>query len=155
MAIEPTFLASLRRQHNCQDVLLLVQLEQLAPAWWPDQDEMGAQLGVERSTLCRSLRRMEARGWIRRWASKGGTHVWWVRRSEHDEPDDSQAPAWTLRDRNRHIERVILGREREWCERRGIPLRTFLSLTAGRMKRLRDRWELVGSPWDLADCEDA
>lgn len=151
--IEPTFLADLRRQYNPQDLLLLVQLEQLAPAWWPDQDEMAEQLGTIRSTLCRSLKRLEARGLIRRYCSKGGTHVWWVRRSADEQPDEGAAPAWRLHDlHRRRCVRVVLGREREWCERWEIPFRTLQSLLYGRMKVLRGRWELAGNPWD---CEDA
>lgn len=152
--IDPEFLAAQRRLFYAQDILTWVQLEQLAPAWWPNQIEMAEQLGIEPSTLSRALRRLEARDLSRRFCSKGGTFIWWVRRSAADRPDPSKAPHWVLRDVTHHAPpiKVFLGQEREWCERHEVPIYTLRSLLAGRMKNaLRGRWRVARHPWE---CEE-
>jgi hypothetical protein len=149
--IDPTFLASLRRQYNAQDLLLLVQLEQVAPTWWPNQEEMADQFGTERSVIYKSLMRLEGRGLIAKHASKRGTHVWWVRRHKNDKPDKRNAPAWVLRDMQskwKTLIRVPVDLERAWCQKEGILFRTFQKLTYGKTSLLAGRWELAGHPWD-------
>jgi len=149
--IEPEFLASLRRRHRAELVLVLVQLEQLAPGWWLTLAELADQLGTDRATLNRSVRKLEDLGLLRRASisNSGGTWIWWVQRSEADAPRPEDEPAWVLRDRHRQMhERVTISERWAWAERQGIPRPTMQSFLGGYQRVLRDRWELVATPLD-------
>ncbi len=151
--IDPKFLASLRRRHRSELVLVLVQLEQVAPGWWLTLTELAEQLGTDRATLNRSIRKLEDLGLLRRASisNNGGTWIWWVQRSEADAPRPEDEPAWVLRDiRFRTRERITLGQRWEWADRQGIPRQTVRNFLAGGQRVMRDRWELIASP---LDCE--
>ncbi len=151
--IEPAFLASLRRRHRAELVLVLVQLEQLAPGWWLTLHDLAEQLGTDRATLNRSIRKLENLGLLRRASisNSGGTWIWWVQRTEGDQPRPEDEPAWMLRDlsRKRPVRIPVSGRW-AWAQRQGIPRQTMRSFLAGHQRVLRERWELVATPMD---CE--
>jgi hypothetical protein len=149
--IAPEFLAALRRRHRAELVLVLVQLEQVAPGWWLTLTELADQLGTDRATLNRSIRKLEDLGLLRRASisNSGGTWIWWVQRAESDRPRPEEEPAWVLRDISRHrSERVPIGQRWAWAQRQGIPRQTMRSFLAGGQRVLRDRWELVATPLD-------
>lgn len=152
--IEPQFLASLRRRHRAELVLVMVQLEQLAPGWWLTLHDLAEQLGTDRATLNRSVRKLEDLGLLRRASisNNGGTWIWWVQRHESDAPRAEDEPAWVVRDltRRRQTERVTISERWEWARRRGIPRQTMRSFLSGGQLKMRGRWELVSSP---LDCE--
>lgn len=151
--IEPQFLASLRRRHRAELVLVMVQLEQLAPGWWLTLHDLAEQLGTDRATLNRSIRKLENLGLLRRASisNSGGTWIWWVQRHEADAPRPEDEPAWVVRDLSRHRSaRIPLSGRWEWARRQGIPRGTMRSFLAGGQRVLRDRWELVATPMD---CE--
>ena len=149
--IEPEFLASLRRRHRAELVLVMVQLEQLAPGWWLTLQELAEQLGTDRATLNRSIRKLEDLGLLQRasLSNCGGTWIWWVQRHDADAPRPDAEPAWVLRDAcGKRRERVTIGRRWAWADRHGIPRQTMRSFLAGHQRVLRERWELVATPMD-------
>jgi hypothetical protein len=149
--IDSAFLASLRRRHRAELVLVLVQLEQLAPGWWLTLQELAEQLGTDRATLNRSIRKLEDLGLLQRASisNSGGTWIWWVKKAEGDEPRPEDEPAWVLRDLSRQVhQRVPISKRWAWAQRHGIPRQTMRSFLAGNYRVLRERWELVATPMD-------
>lgn len=149
--VQPEFLASLRHRHRSELLLVFVQLEQQCPGWWLDLQQLSDQLGTDRSTLNRSMLKLDRLGLIRRFSisHSGGTYLWWVKRHEADLPSVECEPAWVLRDiRFRGRERITLGQRWAWAERHGIPRNTLRSFLAGGHHVLRQRWELVETPMD-------
>jgi hypothetical protein len=157
--IEAEFLASLRRRHRVELVLTLVQLEQLCPGWWADLSELADQLGTDRASLNRSLTKLERLGLVRREriSNTGGNWVWWVKRSEADEPRPEDEPGWRLRDvKVGKTIRVTIRDRWRWAERHGIAQPTMQSFLGGYQQTLHGRWKVTGSPWDenVTDCYD-
>lgn len=151
--IEPAFLADLRHRYRPELVLVMVQLEQLCPAFWPDLTELAEQLGTDRSTLNRSLRKLEDLQLLRRVSisNGGGTWVWWVARQQGEQPPANAEPAWVLRDlRTRMPHRVPVTRRWDWARRHGIPRGTMRNFLTGGQLVMRERWELVATPYDEA-----
>lgn len=132
-------------------VLVLVQLEQIAPGWWEQLAELAELLGTDRATLNRSLRHLQTRGLIRYTAlsNRSGTWIWWVARHQGDAPRPEDEPAWVVRDSSRKmLSRIPLTRRWEWAEQRSIPKGTMTSFLYGYQRLLRNRWELVSTPLD-------
>jgi len=132
-------------------VLVLVQLEQVAPGWWLTLTELADQLGTDRATLNRSIRKLEDLGLLRRASisNSGGTWIWWVKRAEGDEPRPEDEPAWVVRDVKRRLQqRVTISERWAWAERQGIPRPTMQGFLGGYQKVLYGRWELIGTPMD-------
>jgi DNA-binding HxlR family transcriptional regulator len=149
--IAPDYLAALRRQYRAEMVLVLVQLEQVVPGWWLTIEELAEQLGTDRSTLSRSIRKLERLGLIRRasYSNCGGTWIWWVQRSATDQPAPDAEPAWVARDVKRRLtERIPISSRWQWAAKHGIPRGTMSSWLYGYQRLLRDRWEIVESPHD-------
>jgi len=147
--IDPAFLAALRRQHRSELVLALVQLEQVVPGWWLMLEELAEQLGTDRSTLNRSICKLERLGLLRRasYSNCGGTWIWWVKRSATDQPAPDAEPAWVARDVKRRLtERITISGRWQWAAKHGIPRGTMSSWLYGYQRLLRDRWEIVESP---------
>lgn len=156
--IDPKFLAALRHRYRAELVLVLVQLEQVAPGWWLTIDELAQQLGTDRSTLNHSIRKLETLGLLRRTSisNSGGTWIWWVKQDENDTPQPDNEPAWVVRDLKRHKhERIPISQRWEWSERHGIPRPTMQGFLGGYQQVLRQRWEIVSSPFDLLSSEEA
>ena len=129
----------------------MVQLEQLAPGWWLSLQDLAEQLGTDRATLNRSIRKLEDLGLLRRASisNSGGTWIWWVQQHEGDAPRPEAEPAWVLRDRSRRLhERVAISERWSWARRHRIPRNTMRSFLAGHQRVLRERWELASSPFD-------
>jgi DNA-binding transcriptional regulator YhcF (GntR family) len=154
--IDPAYLAQLRRQLRAEQAMTLVQIEQLVPGWWPTLTDLAEQLGSERATLNRRLSRLERQGLLRlvTRGNGGGTWIWWVKRSADDQPDDSTAPRWVLRDvaGGRAFD-VILGQERKFASAKGIPFNTVRNFLAGHRPMLAKRWKLISSPLLLDEIE--
>jgi hypothetical protein len=156
--IQPAFLAQLRRALRAEQAMTLVQIEQLVPNWWPTLTDLAEQLGTERATLNRCLSRLEQRGLLRRVTrgNSGGTWIWWVKRSEQDQPDDSAAPRWILREvtcgRRREI---IVGQERAFAAAQGLSHHTVRNFLGGHRPILAKRWKLMSSPLQLPDEDGA
>jgi hypothetical protein len=131
-------------------VLVLVQLEQVTPGWWPDLFALAEQLGTDRATLNRSVRKLEDLGLLRRLSlANGGTWFWWVAQHENDAPRPEDEPAWVVRDVLRRQEQRITVADRwEWAKRHGIPRETMRNFLQGGQMRMRERWELVSTPMD-------
>ena len=150
--IAPDYLAALRRRHRSELVLVLVQLEQVVPGWWQDLETLAEQLGTDRSTLNRSLRKLERLGLIRRasYSNCGGTWIWWAARSATDQPAPDAEPAWVARDvKRRMLERIPISSRWQWAAKHGIPRGTMSSWLYGYQRLLRDRWEILGTPHDV------
>jgi hypothetical protein len=155
--IQSEYLATIRKQMRCELVLTMVQLEQLAPAWWPSQTEMAHELGTERRTLTTNLRRLESMGLIRRVVigNTGGTWIWWVKRHPADEPRPDDEPGWRVRDaQSRRTELVPISTRWEWAAQRGIPKPTMQSFLNGYQRTLRGRWRVVRNPWESGGSDE-
>ena len=156
--IQPEFLAALRRQYRAELVLVMVQLEQVCPGWWIGLEQLADQLGTDRATLNRSIRKLESLGLVRKHSisNTGGTWIWWVKRHESDAPRPDDEPAWVLRRRcNGTLERIPISQRREWARARGIPMPTLCSLLYGHQRTLQGSWELARTPMDdfITDCD--
>lgn len=130
---------------------MLVQLEQVAPGWWLTLHELADQLGTDRATLNRSIRKLEDLGLLRRASisNGGGTWIWWVQRDEADAPRPEDEPAWVVRDLERQrTVRITLGERWIWAQREGIPRGTMRNFLAGGQQVLRERWRLLATPLD-------
>lgn len=150
--INPSFLASLRKKHRSEMVLVLVQLEQIVPGWWEDLRNLAQLLGTDRATLNRSLRHLEKHGLVRRtsYSNCGGTWIWWCAKNEMDKPNPKDEPAWLVRDiKARLTERVTISNRWNWAEKRKIPRGTMSGFLQGYQRVLRGRWEIIGSPIDI------
>jgi hypothetical protein len=147
--IQSAFLAQLRRELRAELVILLVQIEQLVPNWWPTLTDLAEQLGTDRATLNRGLAQLERRGLLRRVTRSncGGTWIWWVKRSADAQPDDTSAPRWILGEvtcgRRREI---IVGQERAFAASYGLSHHTVRGFLAGHQPVLAKRWRLISSP---------
>lgn len=144
--IAPEYLATLRRQHRPEMVLVLVQLEQITPDWWLTLEELAEQLGTDRSTLNRSIRKLERLGLLKRssYSNCGGTWIWWVKRSATDQPSPDAEPAWVARDVKRGLkERITISGRWQWAAKHGIPKGTMSSWLYGYMRLLRERWVIL------------
>lgn len=131
----------------------MVQLEQLAPGWWLTLHDLAEQLGTDRATLNRSVRKLEDLGLLRRASisNNGGTWIWWVQRHEADAPRPEDEPAWVVFDAARRRSfRISVSDRWEWARREGIPRGTMRSFLAGNQQLMRDRWRLLSTP---LDCE--
>lgn len=149
--IEPEFLASLRRRHRAELMLVMVQLEQVCPGWWIGLEQLAEQLGTDRQTLNRSIRQLERLDLVRKHSisNTGGTWVWWVKRRADDAPRPEDEPAWVLRRLcNGHLERIPISQRREWARARGIAMPTLCNLLYGHTLTLRGQWELAATPMD-------
>ena len=149
--IAPEYLAALRRQYRSELVLALVQLEQVTPGWWLTIEELADQLGTDRSTLNRSIRKLEQLGLLRRasYSNCGGTWIWWVQRNATDQPAPDAEPAWVARDvKRRLLERIPISSRWQWAAKHQIPRGTMSSWLYGYQRLLRDRWEIVSTPHD-------
>jgi len=155
--ITPAYLADLRRQLRAEQTMTLVQIEQLCPGWWPTLTDLAEQLGTERATLNRCMAKLERAGLLRRVTrgNFGGTWIWWVKRSAADQPNDSGAPRWVLKDTvcNRRLE-IIVGQERAFAEAKGIPYHTVRNFLAGHRPLLAKRWRLISSPLQIDEADD-
>lgn len=155
--IEAEFLAALRRKYRAELVLVLVQLEQLCPGYWSDLTELAEQLGTDRATLNRSIRKLEDLNLLRRASisNGGGTWVWWIARHQADKPDETAEPVWVIRDLHRRkLHRVKLTERWVWGARYGLPRGTLRSFLMGGQMTMRERWQLVSTPFDYADALD-
>ena len=149
--IQPEFLAQLRRRYRPELLLVLVQLEQLCPAFWPDIADLAKQLGTDRATLNRSLRKLEDQQLLRRVSvgNGGGTWVWWVARQRDQQPPVNAEPAWVVRDvRAQRTQRITVTERWDWARRHGIPRGTMRNFLTGGQLVMRDRWRLVATPYD-------
>jgi hypothetical protein len=149
--IDAEYLAQIRRQHRCELILTLVQLEQLCPGWWADLSELADQLGTDRATLNRSLTKLERLGLLRREriSNTGGNWIWWVKRHADDQPRPGDEPAWILRDGELgKTIRVPISTRWKWAAARGIPQSTMRGFLNGHRSTMQGRWRVVGSPWD-------
>lgn len=156
--IHPEYLASLRKQHRAELVLVLVQMEQVTPGWWETLGELADELGTDRQTLNRALTKLEKLGLILRLSTGTnlGTWCWWVKRHRSDQPKTSLEPSWTLRDiQNETTERLLVRNRWQWAKERGIPRPTFQGFLEGRQRVLRQRWEIIGSPFDKLESDYA
>ncbi len=152
--IQAEFLARLRQQHRAEMVLVLVQLEQLAPGWWLTLQQLAEQLGTDRATLNRSICKLEKLGFLRRStiSNTGGTWIWWVQKSAEDEPRPEEEPAWVLKHvKSRVHYRVPISQRWDWAEQRQIPRQTMSSFLAGNQLVMRKQWKLVATPLDFCD----
>lgn len=147
--IEARFLADLRRQHRAELILVMVQLEQLCPGSWLTLQELAEQLGTDRASLNRSIRKLEDLNLLRRTtvSNYGGTWVWWVKQHATHQPDPLDEPAWVLQKvSDRSLHRVPISQRWEWAKARSIPRQTFRSFLAGQQLLLRKRWKIASAP---------
>jgi DNA-binding transcriptional regulator YhcF (GntR family) len=152
--ITPAYLADLRRRLRAEQTMTLVQIEQLCPGWWPTLTDLAEQLGTERATLNRCMSKLERQGLLRRVTrgNGGGTWIWWVKRSADDQPDDSGAPRWVLRDTITEARKeIIVGQERAFAAAKGIPYHTVRNFLAGHRPLLAQRWRLISTPLQIED----
>lgn len=156
--IDPAYLSQLRRQLRAEQAMTLVQIEQLVPGWWPTLSDLAEQIGSDPATLRRCIGRLERQGLLRRVTrgNGGGTWIWWVKRSAEQEPDDTEAPRWVLRDvaGGRAFE-VIMGQERKFAAAKGIPYNTVRNFLNGHRPLLAKRWKLISSPLLIDESEAA
>lgn len=149
--INPTYLAALRHRYRSELLLVMVQLEQVCPGWWSSLEELAEQLGTDRATLNRSISKLERLNMVRRASNSnsGGTWLWWVKRSEDDQPRPEDEPAWVVRHIGcKTLERIPMSQRWQWAERRGVPRNTMRSFLVGGQTVLRGRWKLVATPHD-------
>lgn len=148
--IEADYLSFLRSKYNCQDLLLMVQLEQIVPGWWSNQSELAKQLGTESHTTSQALRRLRKRGLVEAIAyGKGGTFIWWVKRSSKDKPKLSEMPSWSIKNiLTGKTERVSICDRQSWAERNGLHYGSFRLFLCGYRKIMDKRFQVVATPID-------
>ncbi len=155
--IEPSYLATLRSsQLRPELILTMVQLAPMVPDWWDSHQTIAAKLGLNTCTFGYNLNALAKKGLVghKTFLNGAGTFIWWVKRSHHDLPDPALVPAYVLRDTSRRLhERIPVNGITEWSQRRGIPRKSVWALLNGPRRVLRDRWELVSTPYDL-EAED-
>lgn len=154
--IHPEYLSSLRHRLRAELVLVLVQLEQIVPGWWLTLHDLAEQLGTDRASLSRAITKLEHRGMLQRVtiSNSGGTFIWWVKRDADDQPAPGDEPAWVLRSLgNRTHCRVPISQRWDWARQHGIPRATMRSFLGGYHRVLRDRWEIVSSPYGTEPSE--
>lgn len=159
--IDPQFLAQLRHQHRSETLLTMMQLEQIIPcdssserkwSWHESITDLALEIGTDRASLNRCLRRLEKLGLIKYHSisNHGGTWVWWVKRHPADTPNPKDEPGWDLRmTTSSHTVRIPVSKREEWAKARGIPLPTLYGFLQGRQKVLRNQWRLIRSPFDV------
>lgn len=148
--IDPDYLSFLRGKYQAQDLLLMVQLEQIVPGWWQNQKELAQQLGLEPHATGQAIRRLKKRGLIEVTPyGKGGTFIWWVKKSARDKPSQSQAPSWEIKNiLTNKIERVTIHERRSWAERNGLNYNSFRIFLYGYRKIMAGKFQLVSTPID-------
>lgn len=148
--IDAEYLAFLRTKYNSQDVLLLVQLAQIVPGWWANQRELAKQLGTEPHATSKTLSRLRKRGLIEITPyGKGGTFIWWVKKSARDKPRPSEAPSWVIKNIETGAkEEVFIGQRRSWAERNGLNYSSFRIFLYGYRKVMAGKFQLVSTPID-------
>ena len=154
--IDPSYLATLRSQMRAELVLTMMQLDPLVPGWWESRHALGAELGVTGFALGANLSALARKGLVAHAPLNGGsgTFVWWVKRSPIDMPDPALVPAYVVRNITRRLhERIPVNGITQWAAVRGISRSTMGDFLGGRVKKLRNRWELVSTPYDL-EVED-
>ena len=146
----PDYLSFLRGKYNAQDLLLLVQLEQIVPGWWQNQKELAKQLGTEPHATAQALRRLKARGLVEVVAyGKGGSFIWWVKKSARDRPVLSDAPSWVIKNiETGKKEEVFVHERRSWAERNGLNYDSFRLFLYGYRKVMAGKFQLVSTPID-------
>jgi len=150
--IEPDFLSYLRQHHRAEMVLAMVQLEQLMPGWWESIHDLAVQMGTDRATLNRSLSHLEKRGLIRYYSisNKRGTWIWWVKRHAVDAPKPEDEPGWNLSDSlSKRKTKIPISKRKAWAKAQEVPLPTLCGFLYGRQKVLKNRWQVMSSPFDL------
>jgi hypothetical protein len=150
--IEPEYLAQLRRKYCARTLMLMVQLEQRAPEWWPNLGIMAGQFGCDRSAMNVCLIKLDKLGLVGRYSSpgNGGTWVWWVKRSRTDKCPPP--PSWKIVDiHTGSVNLIRVDQHKEWAEANRIPARTVRDFLDGNIKIMRGRWRLVSTPFDRSD----
>lgn len=148
--IQPEYLAFLRERHNAADILFLVQLEQIVPGWWSNIEQLGSQLGVHPHTAGQALRRLKKRELIAVTNyGRGGSFVWWVKKSAKDKPDQRLAPSWKIKDISTgKVEDVFIHQRQMWAERNGLYYPSFRMFLYGYRKILAKKFVLLSTPID-------
>jgi hypothetical protein len=148
--IDADYLSFLRSKYNCQDLLLMVQLEQITPGWWPNQPELAKQLGMEPHTASQALLRLRKRGLVEAITyGKGGTFIWWVKRSAGEKPKPSEMPSWTVKNiLTGKTEKVTILDRQGWAERNGLHYDSFRLFLNGYRKIMDKRFQVVSTPID-------
>ena len=148
--IEPDYLAFLREKCDTRDILFLVQLEQLVPGWWPNVGELAELLNVRPDTAAQALRRLKKQGLIKVTAyGKGGSFIWWIKRSSKDKPDPRLAPSWKVKDiTTGKVEDVFIHQRRMWAERNNLHYPSFRMFLYGYRKVMAGKYKLVSTPID-------
>jgi hypothetical protein len=148
--IDPEYLAFLRTKNNAQDVLLLVQLEQVVPNWWPSQPELARQLGLEPHSTSQTLRRLQKKKLIEMTTyGKGGSFIWWVKKTAKDRPDRLQAPSWTIKNiETGEREIVLINQRKSWAERNKLNYGSFRLFLYGYRKVMAGKFQVISTPID-------
>jgi DNA-binding GntR family transcriptional regulator len=148
--IDPDYLSFLRTKYSAQDVLLLVQLSHIVPNWWANQPELARQLRIEPHTTSQAIRRLQKRKLIEMISyGKGGTFIWWVKKSAKDVPDIKQAPSWTIKNLETGKKETILIQDRQaWAERNNLHYGSFRLFLCGYRKVMAKKFQLVSTPID-------
>jgi hypothetical protein len=113
--------------------------------------ELAEQLGTDRATLNRSIRKLEDLDLLRRStiSNSGGTWIWWVKTDVGQQPQPEDEPAWVVKDvRTRIRTRIPIAERWEWARRHQIPRPTMRNFLAGQQLVLREQWQLVATPLD-------
>lgn len=148
--IEPDYLAFLREKCDTRDLLMLVQLEQVTPGWWANIGELADQLGMHPHTAGQALRRLKRRKLIEVTTyGKGGSFIWWVKKSARDRPDMKLAPSWKIKDvMTGKIEEVFIHQRKMWAEINGLHYPSFRMFLYGYRKLMAGRYKLISTPID-------
>jgi hypothetical protein len=149
--ISPDFLSTLRGRLRSELLITMVQLEQRCPGWWRDLGQLAEEISTDRSSLNRCVLQLERRDLIRCHRTSGqapGCWLWWVKRSNDDQPHARDEPGWVLKNvRNGQRYRVALSRRHQWAADHQIPGKTLSSFLYGHHRLLRDEWLVVSSPF--------
>ena len=80
---------------------------------------------------------------------KGGTFIWWVKRSARDKPSLLDAPSWTIKNIcTGKVEQVTIGDRQSWAERNGLKYSSFRMFLYGYRKIMAGKFKLVSTPID-------
>lgn len=139
----------MRSHQRAEVVLAWIQFSQICPKRADSLTALADELSIDRSSMYRVAKRLEALGLIRysMASTRGAVWIWWVKHHENDVPDLAQEPSWKIRDITlNQIHRVPLSERQLWAKRHGICERAFNDFIRQRQELLYNKWKIVGWP---------
>lgn len=107
--------------------------------------------------MSQAIRRLKARGLLEVVTyGKGGSFIWWVKKSASDKPHPSQAPSWVIKNiETGKKEEVFIHQRKSWAERNGLHYGSFRMFLYGYRRVMAGKFQLVSTPIDKYNTAEA